>query len=598
LLPDEIVPVLFELKKMKSPKLGGLLLLMVLTGCAQMSPPVAAESKAEAAGSDEGVSHAVEEKQAKARLPLQSLSEEMLFDFLMGEIGLQRRRADVASGAYAHLLKLTRDPRVARRATEIGLVTGNTKVAIDGARQWSEAEPESIQSRHMLVALLLKEGRYAEAEPVMQQVFATLPNQISQIWLELHDLLIKQSDREEVLGFAQKLAMPYPLVAEAHFAVGSLAWRASRYDLALQEIEAAEGLRPDWEIAALFHAQILQRTSMSAARDYLAAYLKRYPNAKDIRQNYARLLAAGKQYPQAREQMKILVEANPANPDIWLAYAGLSLEMKDPAAAVAALLQAQKLPLRDPSGAAFMLGQSYEELGRNDEAAAAFLSIEPGERYLAAQARYTRLLAKQGQLEKALQHLDTLPISSNEQKIGVLQLKVQTLRDAKQFERAMTLLDDALKQYPGNPDLLYDRAMVAERLNRIAESERDLREILRLKPDDPMALNALGYTLADRTDRFAEALVLIEKALKAQPNDPYILDSMGWVKYRMGKLDESLDYLNRAYSLKTDPEIAAHLGEVLWTMGRQGEARSTWQGSLKDNPGHEALMQVIQRLDH
>ena len=337
---------------------------------------------------------------------------------------------------------------------------------------------------------------------------------------------------------------------------------------------------------------------MSAARDYLAAYLKRYPNAKDIRQNYARLLAAGKQYPQAREQMKILVEANPANPDIWLAYAGLSLEMKDPAAAVAALLQAQKLPLRDPSGAAFMLGQSYEELGRNDEAAAAFLSIEPGERYLAAQARYTRLLAKQGQLEKALQHLDTLPISSNEQKIGVLQLKVQTLRDAKQFERAMTLLDDALKQYPGNPDLLYDRAMVAERLNRIAESERDLREILRLKPDDPMALNALGYTLADRTDRFAEALVLIEKALKAQPNDPYILDSMGWVKYRMGKLDESLDYLNRAYSLKTDPEIAAHLGEVLWTMGRQGEARSTWQGSLKDNPGHEALMQVIQRLDH
>ena len=196
------------------------------------------------------------------------------------------------------------------------------------------------------------------------------------------------------------------------------------------------------------------------------------------------------------------------------------------------------------------------------------------------------------------QHLDTLPISSNEQKIGVLQLKVQTLRDAKQFERAMTLLDDALKQYPGNPDLLYDRAMVAERLNRIAESERDLREILRLKPDDPMALNALGYTLADRTDRFAEALVLIEKALKAQPNDPYILDSMGWVKYRMGKLDESLDYLNRAYSLKTDPEIAAHLGEVLWTMGRQGEARSTWQGSLKDNPGHEALMQVIQRLDH
>jgi tetratricopeptide (TPR) repeat protein len=583
---------------MKSPKLAGLLLLMVLAGCAQMSPPTAAEIPADSADSGGDASPVVDEKHDKAALPPQSLSEEMLFDFLMGEIGLQRRRADISNGAYAHLLKLTRDPRVARRATEIGLVTGNTKGAIDGAKQWSEADPASIQARHMLVALLLKEGRYDEAGPVVQQVFAALPNQIPQVWLELHDLMIKQNDREGVLDFSQALAEPFPLVAEARFTVGSLAWRAGRYDLALQEIESAERLRPDWEIAALFHAQILQRTSMDAARNYLAGYLKRYPNAKEIRQNYARLLVASKQYPLAREQMKILVDANPGNPDAWLAYAGLSLEMKDPATAVSALLQAQKLPMRDPSGAAFMLGQSYEDMGRYDEAAKAFLSIEQGERYLAAQARYTRLLAKQGQLEKALQHLDSLPTSSNEQKISVLQLKVQTLRDAKQFARAMSLLDDALKQYPGNTDLLYDRAMVAERLDKIVESERDLREILRLKPDDPMTLNALGYTLADRTDRFAEAQVLIEKALKAQPNDPYILDSMGWVKYRMGKLDESLDYLNRAYALKTDPEIAAHLGEVLWAMGRQGEARSTWQSSLKDNPGHEALMQVIQRLDH
>ena len=583
---------------MKSPKLAGLLLLMVLAGCAQMSPPTAAETPAESADSGSDAAPVADEKQDKAALPPQSLSEEMLFDFLMGEIGLQRRRADIANGAYTHLLKLTRDPRVARRATEIGLVTGNTKGAIDGAKQWSESDPASIQARHMLVALLLKEGRYDEAGPVVQQVFAALPNQIPQIWLELHDLMIKQSDREGVLVFSQTLAEPYPLVAEAHFTVGSLAWRAGRYDLALQEIEAAERLRPDWEIAALFHTQILQRTSMDAARNYLADYLKRYPNAKEVRQNYARLLVTAKQYPLAREQMKILVDANPSNPDAWLAYAGLSLEMKDPATAVTALLQVQKLPMRDPSGAAFMRGQSYEDMGRYDEAAKAFLSIGQGERYLAAQARYTRLLAKQGKLEQALQHLDTLPTSSNEQKISVLQLKVQTLRDAKQFGRAMSLLDDALKQYPGNTDLLYDRAMVAERLDKIAESERDLREILRLKPDDPMTLNALGYTLADRTDRLAEALVLIEKALKAQPNDPYILDSMGWVKYRMGKLDESLDYLNRAYALKTDPEIAAHLGEVLWAMGRQGEARTTWQGSLKDNPGHEALMQVIQRLDH
>lgn len=583
---------------MKSPKWVGLLVMMVLAGCAHVQAPAGAADAAESEGVEAEASPVVDEKQDKASLPTQSLSEEMLFDFLLGEIGLQRRRADVANGAYAHLLKSTRDPRVARRATEIGLVTGNAKGAIDGAKQWSEAEPDSIQARHMLVALLLKEGRYDEAEPVVQKVFEALPAQLSQIWLELHDLMIKQNDREGVLGFAQKLAQPYPLVAEARFTVGSLAWRAARYDLALQEIEAAEKLRPDWEIAALFHAQILQRTSVDAARNYLADYLKRYPNAKDIRQNYARLLAGAKQYSLAREQMKILVDTNPANPDAWLAYAGLSLEMKDPATAVTALLQAQKLPMRDPSGAAFMLGQSYEDLGRFDDAAKAFLSIEQGDRYLAAQARYARLLTKQGQLDKAMLHLDSLPAANTEQKISLIQLKVQTLRDAKQFTRALQVLDDSLKQYPGNTDLLYDRSMVYERLNKIAESERDLREILRVKPDDAMTLNALGYTLADRTDRLPEALALIEKAHKAQPNDPYILDSLGWVKYRMGKLDESLDLLNRAYVIKTDPEIAAHLGEVLWAMGRQGEARTMWQGSLKENPGHETLMQVIQRLDH
>lgn len=582
---------------MKSPKWIGLLVTMVLAGCAHIQAPAgAADVESDGAGAD--ASAVVEEKQDKASLPTQSLSEEMLFDFLLGEIGLQRRRADVANGAYAHLLKSTRDPRVARRATEIGLVTGNAKGAIDSAKQWSEVEPASIQARHMLVALLLKEGRYDEAGPVVQQVFTALPAQLPQVWLELHDLMIKQNDREGMLGFAQKLAQPYPLVAEARFTVGSLAWRAARYDLASQEIEAAEQLRPDWEIAALFHAQILQRTSVDAARNYLADYLKRFPGAKDVRQNYARLLAGAKQYSLAREQMKILVDANPVNPDAWLAYAGLSLEMKDPATAVTALLQVQKLPMRDPSGAAFMLGQSYEELGRLDDAAKAFLSIERGDRYLAAQARYARLLTKQGQLEKAMQHLDSLPAANTEQQISLIQLKVQTLRDAKQFARALQVLDDALKQYPGNLDLLYDRSMVYERLDKIAESERDLREILRVKPDDAMTLNALGYTLADRTDRLPEALVLIEKAHKAQPNDPYILDSLGWVKYRMGKLDEGLDLLNRAYVIKTDPEIAAHLGEVLWVMGRQGEARSMWQGALKDNPGHETLMQVIQRLDH
>lgn len=582
---------------MKYSKLICLLLVAGVTGCAQLKPTNSAAPASEPVAVLEE-DEAPQASAASDRYPVQALSEEILFDVLMGEIGLQRRRADVANGAYADLLKRTRDPRIARRATEIGLFTGNNKRAIEGAKIWTESDPGSHHARHMLVALLLKEGRYDEAEPVAIKVLESMPAQVPQVWLDLHDLMVKQADRDAVLGFVEKLARPYPNIAEARFTVGSLAWRAGKNDLAEQEIAAAERLRPEWELAVLFHAQIIQRSSIDKAREYLGDYLQRFPKARDVRQNYARLLAFAKQYPEARQQLKILVEAEPHNSEILLAYAHLSLEMKDPQGAVDALLAAQKLPMRDSSAVSFMLGQAYEDLGRFDDAGKSFLAISSGERFLAAQARYVRLLVKQDKLEPALLHLDTVPGGNAEQLAGLRQLKAQTLRDAKLYRRAYDALQAALQEFPGNNDLLYERAMVAERLDLLAEAERDLREILKQRPEDSMVLNALGYTLADRTNRYEEALALIEKALKQQPNDPFILDSMGWVKYRMGRLDESLDYLNRAYAIKTDPEIAAHIGEVLWVMGRQGEARSMWQGSLKDNPGHEALMQVIKRLDH
>ena len=585
---------------MKIPQLIWWLSVVAVSGCAQMVPPAAAQVKPDEPvavveeGSDAGVSPVV----LAERYPPQLLSEDILFDFLMGEIGLQRRRADVANGAYAELLKRSQDPRIARRATEIGLLTGNGRRAVEGAKAWSEADPSSMPARHMLVALLLKSSRYDEAIPVVEQVFERMPAHVPQIWLELHDLLIKQTDRDAMVDFAQRLAHRYPNVAEARFTVGALAWRVGRYELAEQEVAAAEGLRPDWELAALFHAQILQRNSMDRARDYLASYLQRFPKARDVRQSYSRLLAAARQYSAAREQLKVIVDAEPRNQEALLAYAGISLEMKEPQVALAALKSAAQLNPRDLSVVHFMTGQAYEDLGDVESAAGAYLAVTAGDRFLPAQARYVRLLVKQSRLEQAVAHLEAATATTTEQQAGLVQLQAQTLRDAKHYQRAYDILDRGLARFAGNNDLLYDRAMMAERLNRIDEAERDLREILRQRPEDSMVLNALGYTLADRTTRYQEALQLIEKALKLAPNDPFILDSMGWIKYRLGLLDDSLDYLNRAYAIKTDPEIAAHIGEVLWAMGRQGEARSIWQGSLKDNPGHETLMLVITRLDH
>jgi tetratricopeptide (TPR) repeat protein len=250
----------------------------------------------------------------------------------------------------------------------------------------------------------------------------------------------------------------------------------------------------------------------------------------------------------------------------------------------------------EPDVARIYMGQLTEERKRYDEALKWYASVEPGEQFINAQARYAGVLARQGRLPEARKHLQEVNTQNAQQRVQLTQAEAQLLRDANAYQEAFDLLAQALQKMPDYPDLLYDHAMAAEKVNRVDVLEASLRKLIELRPEHAHAYNALGYTLADRNERLPEAQQLIEKALKIAPDDAFIMDSMGWVLYRRGRNREAIDYLQRAYGLRPDGDIAAHLGEVLWADGQQDQARKLWTEALKDNAPNEALQNTIRRF--
>jgi tetratricopeptide (TPR) repeat protein len=355
-------------------------------------------------------------------------------------------------------------------------------------------------------------------------------------------------------------------------------------------------LRPDWEIAALFVAQVLQRRSDEEALRFLGEYLKSHPKARDVRLNYARLLVKAKNYGEARNQFEALTAEYPDNADVGMAVALLAIQASDYDAAEKQLMRVLELNYKDPDVARYYLGQLNEERKRLDEALKWYSAVAQGEQYINAQSRYAGILAKQGRLPEARQHLQKAAAQNNLQRVQLTQAEAQLLRDASQYQAAFELLGQALEKMPNTPDLLYDYAMAAEKVDRIDVLEGNLKQLIKLRPDHAHAYNALGYTFADRNQRIEEAHGLIQTALKLAPEDPFIMDSMGWVLYRMGRNQEGLGYLQKAFKLRPDAEIAAHLGEVLWALGQRDQARQIWTEALKGQPDNELLQNTLKRF--
>ena len=529
-----------------------------------------------------------------SKLPKQELTEPILYEFLIAEIAAQRNNPGLSAQAYVDLSKRTRDPRIARRATEISNFARLPTLALEAAKVWQEAEPDSLQALQAVSGILIGQRRVEEAEPYLLKLLDSDGTAAAKGFMQINRFLASNPDRPTNLGIVKRLAARYPDMPQAHFAIAQASAAANDEAGALEEIRRAAVLRPDWDLAAIFEAQLLQGKAPAQAQARLAGYLEKYPTSREVRLNYARLLVLDKKLPEARSQFEALLAAFPGNADVLYSVGLLSVQLKDYERGEAHLTRLLSTEFRDKNGVRFTLGQLAEE--RKDLPAALkwYVQVESGEQFIPSRLRYAQVLSRQGKLDEARDFLRKVNAGQQQSQIQIAE--AQLLREANQHGEAFKVLSQALETQPDQPDLLYDLALTAEKLERFDILEANLVKLISARPDHAHAYNALGYSFAERNVRLEEARKLIQKALELAPNDLFIVDSMGWVFYRLGDYPQALEHLRRAWQGRPDGEIGAHFGEVLWVTGERAEAERIWQEAMKKAPDNEALQKTIKRF--
>ncbi|BBJ00076.1 hypothetical protein FGKAn22_17680 [Ferrigenium kumadai] len=563
---------------------------LLLAACAQ------APQRPEPAAAPAPAASAQASAEPELKLPNVALSDELLYEYLLTEIASQRGYKTLAAEGGADLVKKTHDPRLARRSAQLAFESGDMNKAIEALRQWQAVEPDSPVAARMLASTLLRGGKLDEARQELAKILKADEAKAGQNFIQLFQLVAPYPDKAAVLKLVRELAQPYAQVAEAHWAVAQLAQLAGDNPLALNEIREARKLRPEWDMAVSLEAQLLMKDSPREGLEVLHRYLSGNPQAREIRLQYARALLEQKQYRESRDEFQRLAQDNPDSPELAFAIALISLQMNDLKGAEAQLKLALEKGKKDQDSVQYYLGQLGEAKEDEDEALAHYREVKGGEYLFASQLRVAYLLSKRGKLDEALEFLHRAQAVDNQQRVQLLLIEAQLLREAQRIEDAYQVLQQGLEKLPNHPDLLYETAMLADKLGKYEISERLLRKLIQIKPDHAHAYNALGYSLLERNVRIPEALELVEKALQLAPDDAAIMDSVGWGYYRSGRLDESVKMLRRAFAGNPDPEVAAHLGEVLWVRGDKDEARKVWQDSLNAHPGNTLLQAVIKKF--
>ncbi|WP_298600148.1 tetratricopeptide repeat protein [Zoogloea sp.] len=533
---------------------------------------------------------------AEAAYPAQELTPQILYQLMLAEVAGARGQVSLAAQSYLDLARRTRDARIARRAAELAIFARQADLVTEASRLWLDLEPGSERAQQLTAGAMTSAARIDELQAQLAKALATQGERIGGALLGLNRGLARIPDKVLIRRLVNQLTEPYLDHPEAHFARANAAYVAGDPAGASAAIDGALALRPDWEQAVILRAQLQQEQSPGAGVGVLRDYLAVHPEAREPRLTLARLLVAGRQFGPAREQFEILLQRSPDDRDVVHAVALLAMQQGDWAVAEKQFKRLLELGHSEPDTLRMYLGQIADQAKRPDDAIAWYKAVGPGGQYVMAQGRIAQLLAAGGKMAEARQHLQAAAREVPAERAQYALLESQLLRDGNRSQDAFDVLDAALRAEPENPELLYESALMAERVGRIEVMEGRLRKLIALKPDHAHAYNALGYSLADRKQRLDEAEALVRKGLALTPEDPFIIDSLGWVLYRRGELAGALEQLQKAFGLRADPEIAAHLGEVLWMLGRRDEAARVWKDAAKANPDNPVLADVIKKF--
>lgn len=528
--------------------------------------------------------------------PEEDLLGRTVFQVLLGELALRQGAVDLSMQAWADLAERTRDPKVLARAVEIAGYAGDNERALRLVGLWLEIEPDSQAARQAQVALLVQSRQLDRLAPELGPLLESDKENLASNLLHLNRMLARITDKGAVLSLLDRVLKPYLGLPEAHFALAQAALAAGDEPRALAETEAALKLRPSWEIAAIAQAKLLGRQDAGRGVDLLTRFVERHPDARDARLALAQMLIGEKRLDAARQHYQRLLKDFPDEPNVLYPAAILALQDGDRETGKRQLERLLETPYPDRSGVHYLLGQIAQEAGQPEQALGHFRQVTAGERYVAARARSAVILLGLNRNDEALALLHDTRGATPAERSQLALAEAQMQRDGGREDAAYAALEKALASSPDDPDLLYDAALTAERLGRHQPMENHLRRLLRNQPDHPHALNALGYSFAERGIRLDEAEQLLTRAIALAPDDAFIMDSVGWLQYRQGKLAQALQTLQAAYRLKADPEIAAHLGEVLWQAGRRDEARRLWQEAASRHPDNKVLQAAMQKF--
>ena len=538
------------------------------------------------------------------------LTAPLFYEILLGE--LTTRSGDPGDG-YALMLdsaRKSRDAQLFQRAVEIALQARSGDAALQAVRAWKQALPQSRDARRFELQILIALNRLGETvEPLRAEVAATpaverplLMATIARSYSRASDKKLAAAVVEQAL--ADDLANP-ATAALAWTTVGRLRLNAGDAQGALEAALKGRDADPAAEGPAVLALDLID-PAQPLAEPIVKRYLQGPSPLPELRLAYARVLLEARRYPDASAELATLTATRPDMPEPWLLLGTLQGYEKKNAAAEASLqryvgLSQSQADAEEGKGGltqAYLLLSQLAERRKDFTAAQRWLARidDSGDNLVAAQSRRAALLARQGKVQQGLELLRDLPERTPDEARQKLNAQVQLLRDAKQYEAAYDLLARASTAAPNDTDLIYDRAMLAEKLLRYDEMERLLRRVIELKPDNQNAYNALGYSLADRKLRLDEARTLVQKALSLAPGDPFITDSLGWVEFRLGNLAEARRLLEEAYQKRPDTEIGAHLGEVLWAAGERDRATAIWKEAALGDADNETLQETLKRL--
>lgn len=527
------------------------------------------------------------------------LDGQTVYQVLLGEIALQRGAADLAASALADAARRTADPALIQRAVQVASTARRYDLAFELVKKWVEVAPDSPHARQMLIGILGAMGKVGEIGPHLSKLLEqgkTDQVSLERNLMQINRVLAWGQDREAIYRVVEQVTVPYRDVAEAQFVLAQAARAAGRRDEALAAARRAQAIKPDWAQAVLLEVQVLGREAVKESIATLGRFLERNPGANEVRMQRGRFLINERQWAAAREDFEKVLASVEDPTDALYPLAVIAGQQHDVAAAEQYYQRLLATSFPDRAMVFYQLGALADE--RKDYAAAVsyFEQVDTGEYAVSAKARIAQTMARQGKHSEARDYVRRIVATDPQDQARLVVTEAQILREARDFQGAFDVLEKALQGRPDEPDLLYDQAMVAERLNRVDIVENNMRRVIAIRPDNAHAYNALGYSLADRNVRLDEARTLIGKALELAPEDPFILDSMGWVLFRLGRPDDALGHLQRAHRIRPDPEIAAHMGEVLWVMGRRDEARRIWREARQKDPDNELLLSVVRKF--